>query len=54
MLYTLIQTAALNGLDSEAYLRDVLVGIADPPINRMDQLLRWHRVGAPTTVSTAA
>ena len=30
-LYTLIQTAKLNGLDPEAYLRDVLTRIADYP-----------------------
>ena len=37
ILYTLIQTATLNSLDPEAYLRDVLARIADHPINRIDQ-----------------
>jgi transposase len=37
ILYTLIQTATLNGLDPEAYLRDVLARIADHPINRIDR-----------------
>ncbi len=36
---------ALNGLDTEAYLRDVLGRIADHPINRIDQLLPWN-IGA--------
>jgi transposase len=41
ILYTLIQTAILNGLDPEAYLRHVLACIADYPINRIDDLLPW-------------
>lgn len=36
---TLIETANLNGLDPEAYLRDVLTCIPDHPINRIDELL---------------
>jgi len=41
-IYTILQTAVLNGLDPEAYLRDVLAHIADHPINRIDQLLPWR------------
>jgi hypothetical protein len=52
--YTLIQTATLNGLDPEAYLRDVLARIADHPINRIGQLLPWNWAGATNKVSTAA
>ena len=54
ILYTLIQTATLNGLDPEAYLRDILARIADHPINQIDDLLPWYWPGAPTTISTAA
>jgi hypothetical protein len=41
-IYTILQTATLNGLDPEAYLRDVLARIADHPINRIDKLLPWN------------
>lgn len=36
---SLIETAKLNGLDPERYLREVLTVIADHPINRIGALL---------------
>ena len=40
-LYSLMETAKLNGLDPQGYLRDVLERIADHPINGIDELLPW-------------
>jgi transposase len=53
ILYTLIQTAILNHLDPEAYLRDVLARIADHPINRIADLLPWDWTASPPTAAAA-
>ena len=41
-LYTLIETAKLNGLDPEAYLRDILTHMADYPAKQLADLLPWN------------
>ncbi len=41
-ILSLIETAKLNGVDPEAYLRSVITRIADHPINRVGDLLPWN------------
>jgi hypothetical protein len=42
VMYTLIETAKLNGLNPEAYLRDIINRIADHPMKKLDALLPWN------------
>jgi hypothetical protein len=42
-IYTLVQTAKLNGVNPETYLKDTLTKIAEGhPINKVDQLMPWQ------------
>ena len=42
LFYTLIRTATLNGVEPEAYLRDVIARIGSHPVNRLHELLPWN------------
>jgi len=51
-MYSLIETAKLNGLDPQRYLTDVLIRIADHPARQIAELLPWH--WQPADLSQAA
>ena len=53
IFYTLIRSAKMNGLEPEAYLRDVLTRIGEYPINAIDDLLPWN-IGKPVALRAAA
>ena len=40
--FTLVETAKLNGVDPQAWLKWVLAQIADHKINRLDELMPWQ------------
>jgi transposase len=52
VMYTLIQTARLNGVDPQAWLADVLARINDHIIHRLEELLPWN--WKPTAAKLAA
>ena len=42
VMYTLIATARLNGIDPQAWLADALARIAETPQSRLSELLPWN------------
>jgi hypothetical protein len=51
-LYSLIESAKLNGLNPQHYLADLLARIADHPARHIADLLPWH--GTPAALDRAA
>ncbi len=41
-IYSLIETAKLNGVDPQAWLADVLARLPDHPVAKVDELLPWN------------
>ena len=52
-MYSLIETAKLNGLDPQAYIADLLVRIGDHPAKRIAELLPWNWKPADETRAAA-
>jgi hypothetical protein len=54
-LYTVIETAKLNGLEPQAYITDVIEKIAQGwPASRWDELMPWNWTATVAPVSMAA
>jgi transposase len=52
ILYTVLETAKLNGLDPDAYLADVFDRLAKgQPINRLTELLPWRWKSEPAKLA---
>jgi transposase len=54
VIYSLLGSAKLNGIDPEGYLTAVLRCIADHPINRIGELLPWNLFPAGPVATVAA
>jgi transposase len=54
-IYTVIETAKLNGLEPQAYIADVMARIAgDWPAARWDELMPWNWTAGHAPISMAA
>lgn len=42
IIYSLLGTCKLNGVEAEGWLREVISKINDWPSNRVDELLPWN------------
>src|SRR5216684_3767300 len=54
VMYSLIVTAKMNGIDPQAWLADVLSRIAAHPAHRLDELLPWNWTPPASAISVRA
>jgi transposase len=54
IMYSLITTAKMNGIDPQAWLTDVLARIAGHPAHRLDELMPWNWTGPRTSAEHCA
>jgi transposase len=54
ILYSLIVTAKMNGVDPQAWLAEILARIAGHPASRLDELLPWNWNAAKAQTEPAA
>jgi transposase len=52
-IYSLVETAKLNGINPQHYLADVLARIADHPARQIADLLPWNWTPADVTRAAA-
>jgi transposase len=53
VMYTLIGTAKLNGIDPQAWLADVIARISDIPVSHLPELLPWNWAAPEASVKAA-
>jgi transposase len=54
IMYSLITTAKMNGVDPQAWLADILARIANHPAHRLDELMPWNWTGPRAPAETCA
>jgi hypothetical protein len=54
VMYSLIVTAKMNGVDPQLWLADVLARIATHPAHRLDELLPWNWTAPNPAISARA
>jgi hypothetical protein len=55
ILYSVIVTVKMNGVDPQSWLADVLARIAGHPASKLDELLPWNwNIAKPKPTSTTA
>jgi hypothetical protein len=50
-MYSLIVTAKMNDIDSQAWLADVLARIADHPAHWLEELFPWNWKAQPVKMA---